>query len=345
MGTKAQHAWLLALSDPLGPPEVLPTSRLSVPDLEQLCDLGARHGVLPAVIANVKRVAARQGPDRFLAAGASPADEALAGAMTAAGPRLLQGAALSLLLRRQACEVTAALLRESVPATVIKGPEFADRLYSSPSLRQFTDVDVLVPQALTPQAHRVMEGLGYRPCQTRMKRSTGYGELAWRRRDAEGAVEVHWDLVNSPSLRSAVSVQYDDLRWTPADGASCAARLSGESLLLIAAVHGAASHGFDRLQVLYDVAQAARGAAGPLDDAWLAEAARRTGAAFALATALRLCETVLGERRCGQLLERLALRAPGRLGALLLSRRAILSAHARRDSLRRQAFRELLKRL
>ena len=53
-------------------------------------------------------------------------------------------------------------------------------------------------------------------------------------------IEVHTDVVHAPSLRASLSLTYDDLAEdtyeTPA------------GMLMIAIVHGAFSHGFERLQ-------------------------------------------------------------------------------------------------
>ena len=56
-------------------------------------------------------------------------------------------AAFSLLLKREADALMADV--RDLPAAVVKGPVFARRLYPSPSLRCFTDIDVLAaPEAL-----------------------------------------------------------------------------------------------------------------------------------------------------------------------------------------------------
>ena len=44
---------------------------------------------------------------------------------------------LTLALRRQLAQIGAALAERRLPACVLKGPEFADRLYPSPALRPF----------------------------------------------------------------------------------------------------------------------------------------------------------------------------------------------------------------
>jgi hypothetical protein len=155
-----------------------------------------------------------------------------------------------------------------------------------------------------------------------------------------------------------LSVQYDDLQLAAQDrtGGSPDAgrpstpsdrlcrRASPAALLMIAAVHGAASHWFDRLCLLWDVCQVARGAAGAVDEDWLAEAVARTGCGRALAMGLYLCEKVLGEPACLQLRRRLGLPKPGVVSRLLLSRSVVLGRPTPFGRARRLAFRQLLKK-
>jgi hypothetical protein len=336
-----RQSWLAALADPAGPRPALPERRLPATDLSALLRLAEGHGVLPAVVANFKEVAGRHGPERLVEAAppaAAPADDPLAEAER----RLAQRTGMTMLLRHQAQEALAAMDRAAVPAVILKGTEFADRLYPHPALRLFADVDLLVPAAAAEPAACAMEGLGYQPSEASMKYEGGYGEQSWRRIGRPGGtVEIHWNLVNSPTLRRAVSVALEDLALEDVGGRR---RLTAGSLLLIAAVHGATSHAFDRLQILCDVAQAARGTAGPLDEPWLAAAAARTGATLSLTTALRLAGAVLGDPRCGELAARLGLPQASWLSRVALTPAVVLRAHAPRDGLRRQAFREMLKR-
>lgn len=337
-----RQSWLVALADPAGPPKSLPPQPLPAADLPVLLNLAERHGVLPALVANFKDVANRFGPERVVRpAPAAEVDAPLADAEW----RLAHRTGLTMLLRHQAGEIMEALVRASVPAMILKGTEFADRLYPRPALRLFSDVDLLIPVTAAESAARLMEGLGYRTAAPSMKYAGGYGEQVWQRAGRPGGpVEIHWNLVNSPTLRRTVSVALEDLAMEDAPGAPGRRRPTAASLLLIAAVHGATSHAFDRLQILCDVAQAVRGTAGPLDEPWLATAAGRTGATLSLVTALRLAEEVLREPRCGELRARLQLSGPSWLSRLALTPAVVLRAHAPRDGLRRQAFRELLKR-
>ncbi|HEY3354009.1 MAG TPA: nucleotidyltransferase family protein [Polyangia bacterium] len=58
--------------------------------------------------------------------------------------------------------VHAALARAGIEAVVLKGPALAVALYGSVGLRQFTDLDLLVPRAHAERAVELLVALGYR---------------------------------------------------------------------------------------------------------------------------------------------------------------------------------------
>jgi hypothetical protein len=339
MPMSARDRWLLALAYPPGPSAVLPARRLGATELAELFARADLHGVLPAVVANARSVAGRLGPERLTRSARPGPAEAIETALRGATERLVLRAVQVLHLRRQTEEACGAFAQAGVPHLVLKGAEFADRLYDPPALRTFTDVDLLVPAARVEDAHRVMRSLGYAPLESGKKHEAGYAECAWRRpAHRGGAVEVHWNLVNSPALRRGLSVSYEDLACR-GDG-----RATPAALLLIAAVHGAASHAFDRLGPLCDLALAARGAAGEVDVAWLGSGVQRTGAGLALTAGLKLAGELFGEPACAALARQL--RLPARwLWRACLTPGMVLRSHAKRDSFRRQAFRQMLKGL
>ena len=339
---RASHCkiWLSVLADPqCSDVRELPQP-LSAEELRSLLVMGEVHGVLPAVVGNMRKIAQNRDSGSIVAADAGKSGQAvLAEAFDDVQVKLRHSAALCLLLRQQAREITSALGDEGIPVTVIKGAECADRLYPHPSDRRFTDVDLLVSTAAFQAAEAVMGVLGYLPKDTSMKYDSGYGESCFvRRGQPGGVVEIHWNLVNSPTLRRGISVAYEDLQLD-SDG-----RLTPASLLLIAAVHGAASHSFDRLQLLCDVCQAARGAAGQVDIDWLSAATRRTGSCLAVTAALDLAGRTFTAPECGQVLEQLKLPRQSGIWKLMMTPAMVLRAHATLDSPRRSIFRQMLKR-
>jgi hypothetical protein len=176
------------------------------------------------------------------------------------------------------------------------------------------------------------------------KHAGDYAEEKWAHPLlGQSPVELHWDLVSSPKVQRAISLTYEDLaRLCDADG-----RQSAHALLLVAAVHGTAGHGFERMQHVIDVAQAARGAAGPVDPAQLLRDMPSKGVGLAVRSALLTAARTLDDRASAKLADDLGRGfAPSALAGLL-GTAAILEAvgpqHAR-YSWRRQLYREALVR-
>jgi hypothetical protein len=173
----------------------------------------------------------------------------------------------------------------------------------------------------------------------------GYGERSWIRPERhEGTVEIHWNLVNSPTIRRGVGLSWEDLAFSPgSDAGDGIARPTAGARLLIAAVHAAASHGFDRLQPLYDIGLASRRCESEAETRWLSETAERTGARLPLAASLALCRRLFDEPACARLQDAMDLPQRG-AWSVLLTPGVVLRGHAKFDSFKRQLFRELLKR-
>lgn len=354
MRNDTSTSWLPILADPTGVRMPLPARPMTPRQLERLVERADLHGVLPAVVDHLSALAREQGPERIVTgAGQTSLDELLAPARQ----RLLDRATCCLLLRAQLREIIAAFISTGIPAIVLKGADVADRLYPSPHLRPFTDIDLLVPPGARHAAGENLTRLGYQPLAARMKHAEGYAECSFHRSGTPGGVvEIHWNLVNSPTLRRAVSVEYADLQWLPDENedrhrqeTSAPVPIlwphpSPAGLLLIAAVHGATGHQFDRLQLLCDVCLAVRGAAGEIDESYLAQTIDTTGAGRAMAMALHLAGTLLNEPKCHALAGRLHCPRPGLFSRMLLSPGVVLRGHARCDSFRRQLFRSMLKR-
>lgn len=340
MRINGMHAWLLALSDPHGRRD-MPPHPLRAGHWVSLCEIADYHGVLPAVAANARRAATTHGVGRLIA-GAN-AGVTMERTLGEAKRRLIDRSVLSLAIRSQTCEIVAALRSTGEPVAVLKGADFADHLYPDPSLRPFRDLDLLVPQAAMDDAETTISRLGYVLCEPSMKYADGYGERRWIRPNRhEGAVEIHWNLVNSPTIRRGVTLSWEDLAFETdiQDGVT---RPTAPARLLIAAVHAAASHGFDRLQPLYDICLASRRCEAPADMRWLCETAERIGARLPLAASLALCRRLFDEPACSRLQRAMGLARRG-AWSVLLTPGTVLRGHARLDSFKRQIFREMLKR-
>jgi len=330
------HTWLLCLSDPDGFHTPLPEHPLKMNTLERLMHLAQQHTVLPAVITNTQNIVIKHG----IASLTSGCPAEFQSILQEAEREWRRRIAFCLVLRRQGEEILQALARQSIPAIPLKGPDFADRLYPTPSLRIFTDIDLLIPRDKIPATNSIMKMMGYRPKIAKRKHSDIYGQTAWRRDSkSEGTVEIHWNLVNSPAVRRAVSVRFEDIQL----GRSIPQRPTAAALLLIAAVHAASSHAFDRLLLLYDIRQICRGAAGPVDLDYLSDIIHKTGSAMCVASALHLSDRMFEEEICRQITRQLALPVH-QMKNRVISPTLVLRKQKGIDDWRRKLYRETLKR-
>ena len=205
-----EEAWLLALADPEKPDRPLPTRRLEAKGVASLCLLANMHGVLPAVLQRVGRLLCDE-PAKLLAnAGAVSEAQPIIGTVR---ERLAERSAMAMFLGAESQRLIGELAAGGAEAIELKGADFAARLYAPPALRTFGDIDLFVRTDDWNAVGAVMSRLGYRPHEQQpMKHAGGYSELAWEHPAMPGAVvEVHSNLVNSPSVRRGVSVRWEDL--------------------------------------------------------------------------------------------------------------------------------------
>lgn len=354
MATDPVHAWLLRLCDPEGC-HAWPEQRLAAGQAVALLELAAWHGVTGAVLANLATLFAAGDRNAFSTT-QSPAEEAAVdAAIDEARQNWFTFVAGSLALRQRASDVLAALEARSIPAVVIKGEDFADRLYSPSGLRPFRDIDLMLPREALADAAGVMAALGYREVVEQGRHVSNYGEQAWDSGTGpEARVELHWNLINSPAQRRQSTLPYEalfpetvsatvsesvesDRRTMP--------RATPAAMLLIAAVHAVLGHRFDRLQHLCDIRQICRGAAGPVDIDWLREAAGRCRVTNSLTGALEVTSRLLTDFSTADVARKLGMRwATSVPWRLLIGDSTLLEPTKPLNKLRRTAVREWMKR-
>ena len=339
---RPEEEWLLALADPEGPRSPLPGRRLNVPGVASLCLLANMHGVLPAALRQIERLL-RDEPVKLLADAKTVSE--VSQVLGQVKNRLAQRSAMAMFLGAEAQRLAGEFAAAGAEAIVLKGADFAVRLYAHSAMRTYGDIDLLVRMSDEQAVAATMTRLGYESREQSMKHADGYSERSWEHPAMPGAmVEVHNNLVNSPTVRRGVSVRLEDLPLER--GLDGRPRATPAGLLVIAAVHGAASHGFEKVQHLCDIAQVVRGRAGLVDEPSVRECVAKTGAGLSLAAALDLTARSLNEPACAQLLGRLELRWPRRIVRLLMTPAVVVRSqgpYRRGVTWRRRTLRQMLK--
>lgn len=216
-------------------------------DWDFIISAGHAHRVLPLLHRTLKRVAAESVP-------AQPMHRIQIAAH--------EKARRSLLLTRELVRILDLFHAHEIPCIPYKGPVLASRVYRDMALRDFSDLDIIVPQDNVLRARALLLADGYRQdrdtteAQLRENLDSNM-DLSMFRADLAVEVELHWRVTRH---WHAIQIPLQTL-WEQLDTCSLAGRSvqthTFEDLLVILCTH-AAMHSWDRLGWLCDVAEIVR---------------------------------------------------------------------------------------
>lgn len=189
--------------------------------------------------------------------------------------------------------------RAKIPLIPLKGPALGEALYDEPSLRPFTDLDLLVHRRDAARAMALLASLGYRhlgldrTLEYELAHATAACFVLADAGPADFSVDLHWGLVSFPAGVTPRTIDAEEV-WTRAveteRWASRVLELCREDLLLYLALHLAVHHPFAGYLWRLDIALLLRRHAPDLDWASIVERARRWRVRGALYFALRVVE-------------------------------------------------------
>lgn len=333
------EGWLARLCDPRGINAAWPALPIAAADaaaFDRLFFELQRHNVHLAGFSNMIALI-EESPQALIAGSAADIGEAASRIGAQLRERRLGLIGHNMMMAALARQVSQAI--EGLPATIVKGIDFAEAAYGGVHLRGFSDVDVLVAPAARGAAGEALGRLGFTEI-TRPGKAGSHGEQQWGRHDPKAGallVELHTDLVHAPELNRRMSLTWELYAGAGSGGVTPAARL------VLAALHGASSHLFGRLQYVVDGLMLAGTGVDPGEMVGRAEA---SGALLPLRTMLRLAADLGGGSTCRALLEALPGAATDRLESRLIPLPTVLAAKSPgrwRLLPRRYLYRRLLR--
>jgi hypothetical protein len=302
-------------------------------------DEALSHNVLPSVARNLETAVTRE--PEMLVVGSGEAAAACRQQLVASARQAHLGLiARNMFLADFARDILAQVARDDVPAVLVKGLDFAENCYGGVPLRAFSDIDLLVrPDAVAAMTDMLVQR-GLKPVAPTAKREDYTERQFVRDSGAMGTllVELHTDLAHAPKLRRQTSLTYESYAGSAAGGVTMAARL------VLAGIHGALSHLYERLQYVTDILAIVRRG---VDTAELRERVDRTGSLLVVRTGLDLASRLFACPACKELCAALPPAQHGRLAACLVTPATVISAYGPMRSVhswRRQAFRVLMTR-
>jgi len=210
--------------------------------------------------------------------------------------RLRLGRARNVIYLGAASAALRALHDVGLAPIALKGVALAEPLYGDPGLRQFGDLDVLLPIADVETGERMLRELGYNVSPSPHERSwyyRNYYHLPPLYRKGGGmTIELHWGLARRPH---PFRLDYDGMREravTTIIGGEHTLVLSPEDRLIHLAIHLAWGNGFTAHAIgLVDIAETVR--AG-VDWTMLEALTRQEHVAQVLLPALEMARALLG---------------------------------------------------
>jgi hypothetical protein len=162
----------------------------------------------------------------------------------------------NLLMSGELVRILRALEHSGIHAVPFKGPALAQRAYGDLALRQFSDLDIVLPHSQISEAHAALENLNYRSesSAAAIAQNRIPGQYAYRSAARAILIELHTE-----KTMRYLPVPLD---WRALDGRMETVLLGGQPLLTFSAedtmmllcVHGS-KHFWTRLAWICDIAQ------------------------------------------------------------------------------------------
>ncbi len=182
---------------------------------------------------------------------------------------------------------------QDIPTLVVKGPVLAMQAYGDPTVRSYSDLDLLVRQVDVRRATEALQAIGYQAVVSFRAIDAGKipGQYLFSKPDANLLVELHNDFTLRYFPRRLPLAKFFERHILVGLDGHKAPALAVEDELVYICVHGA-THFWGRLSWIADVAALVTRHAG-LDWQNAEETAKEVGAERMLHTGLRLASDVL----------------------------------------------------
>jgi hypothetical protein len=203
----------------------------------------------------------------------------------------------NLFLTGELCKLLQLFEEHNIPALPFKGPALALLIYGNLTLRDFSDLDILVPKHDIMRAKTLLISLGYRPwyqftAAQEAAHLRSFHAYTFTRNDGMITIDLHWRFVPSP-FYFPFNLEHLWQRTEKVPFAGTMIRnIPPEDLLLILCVHGAKDR-WSRLKWICDIAELIR-THGRLDWTRVIEQARALNNESKLLLGLLLASDLLG---------------------------------------------------
>lgn len=249
-------------------------------DWNELLQIARRHGVLPLLYWQLKDICPKVVPPNVLAQ---------------LQENFSTNAKKNLALTAELLKIIKLFQQNGIPIIPFKGSILAISVYKSLGLREFVDLDILVPEQFVLESSKLLKLQGYEPdfnisdTQIIDYAKVNNEQMYWHE-DKQVTVDLHWELLPKPFS------SYSTLAWSSKEqvylGSTAVQSISAETLLLFLCAHGT-KHNWSPLKFLIDIAELIR-SCPDLNWDLIEEQSEKLGNKKVLFLGLYLCQALLG---------------------------------------------------
>ena len=249
-------------------------------DWNELLQIARRHGVLPLLYWQLKDICPKVVPPNVLAQ---------------LQENFSTNAKKNLALTAELLKIIKLFQQNGIPIIPFKGSILAISVYKSLGLREFVDLDILVPEQFVLESSKLLKLQGYEPdfnisdTQIIDYAKVNNEQMYWHE-GKQVTVDLHWELLPKPFP------SYSTLAWSSKEqvylGSTAVQSISAETLLLFLCAHGA-KHSWSPLKFLVDIAELIR-SCPDLNWDLIEEQSEKLGNKKVLFLGLYLCQALLG---------------------------------------------------
>ena len=249
-------------------------------DWNDLLNTARRHGVLPLVYWQLKDIC----PDSV------PTD-----VIEQLRDRFDANAQKNLALTGELVKLIKLFQKNGIPIIPFKGSILATSVYKNLALREFVDIDILIPEQFIRESSNLLKLQGYNSqFNINDVHINNYAKInneqTFWNKDKQIAVDLHWELLPKPFS------SYATLAWSRNEQVyirnTAVQSINVETLLLYLCVHGT-KHSWSDLKFLCDIAELIS-SHPDLDWHWIEKQSEKLGNKQMLFLGLYLCQELLG---------------------------------------------------
>jgi len=168
------------------------------------------------------------------------------------------GTLLNRALTQEMIQLCRAFSRSGVPVIPFKGATLASSAYGDPVIRDFDDLDFIVPQHRLADAERLLWSQGYRPREQSDSPHVGEPYHVFVKKNSLIRVDLQWMMAHEQFAFHLDRKEIWDRRVTVAINDDIVEALAPDELLILLCVHGS-KHAWEQLKWTVDVAELLRG--------------------------------------------------------------------------------------